>query len=140
MKEHYKGYDNFELQLDFSSNDTVFNADVLMTDWSGIGYEYSFTTLKPTLFINTPMKVMNPDYEEIGVVPFDIEIRDQVGISVETDNLETLGDVIDQLLEGKKYSKESMAEVRDKYLYNVSKSGPIGADYLIGKLIEYSKR
>lgn len=140
LKDRYKEYDNFELQLDFASDDTVFNADVLMTDWSGIGYEYSFTTLKPTLFINTPMKVMNPDYEEIGVVPFDIEIRDQVGISVETDNLGTLGDVIDQLLEGKKYSKESMAEVRDKYLYNVSKSGPIGADYLIGKLIEYSKR
>lgn len=140
LKDRYKGYDNFELQLDFSSNDTVFNADVLMTDWSGIGYEYSFTTLKPTLFINTPMKVMNPDYEEIGVLPFDIEIRDQVGISVETDNLDTLGDVIDRLLDDKEYSKEAMAVVRDKYLYNVSKSGPIGADYLIGKLIEYSKR
>lgn len=140
LKDRYKGYDNFELQLDFSSNDTVFNADVLMTDWSGIGYEYSFTTLKPTLFINTPMKVMNPDYEEIGVVPFDIEIRDQVGISVETDNLDTLGDVIDRLLDDKEYSREAMAVVRDKYLYNVSKSGPIGADYLIGKLIEYSKR
>lgn len=140
LAERYKAYDNFELQLDFSSNDTVFNADVLMTDWSGIGYEYSFTTLKPTLFINTPMKVMNPDYEEIGVVPFDIEIRDQVGISVETEELSILGDVIDRLLEGKEYSKEAMAVVRDKYLYNVSKSGPIGADYLIGKLIEYSKR
>lgn len=140
LAERYKAYDNFELQLDFSSNDTVFNADVLMTDWSGIGYEYSFTTLKPTLFINTPMKVMNPDYEEIGVVPFDIEIRDQVGISVETDELSILGDVIERLLEGKEYSKEAMAKVRDKYLYNVSKSGPIGADYLIGKLIEYSKR
>ena len=140
LAERYKSYDNFELQLDFSSNDTVFNADVLMTDWSGIGYEYSFTTLKPTLFINTPMKVMNPDYEEIGVVPFDIEIRDQVGISVETEELSILGDVIDRLLEGKEYSKEAMAVVRDKYLYNVSKSGPIGADYLIGKLIEYSKR
>ena len=132
LAERYKEYNNFELQLNFSSNDTVFNADVLMTDWSGIGYEYSFTTLKPTLFINTPMKVMNPDYEEIGVVPFDIEIRDQVGISVETDNLGTLGDVIDKLLEGKEYSKEAMAVVHDKYLYNVSKSGPIGADYLIG--------
>lgn len=140
LADRYKEYDNFELQLDFASNDTVFNADVLMTDWSGIGYEYSFTTLKPTLFINTPMKVMNPDYEEIGVVPFDIEIRDQVGISVETDNLDTLGDVIDRLLDDKEYSREAMAVVRDKYLYNVSKSGPIGADYLIGKLIEYSKR
>jgi len=140
LAERYKECNNFELQLDFSSNDTVFNADVLMTDWSGIGYEYSFTTLKPTLFINTPMKVMNPDYEEIGVVPFDIEIREQVGISVETDNLESLGDVIEHLLEGKEYSKESMAIVRDKYLYNVSKSGPIGADYLINKLIQYSRK
>lgn len=140
LADRYKEHDNFELQLDFASNDTVFNADVLMTDWSGIGYEYSFTTLKPTLFINTPMKVMNPDYKEIGVVPFDIEIRDQVGISVETDSLSTLGDVIDRLLDDKEYSKEAMAAVRDKYLYNVSKSGPIGADYLIGRLIEYSKR
>ena len=140
LADRYKEYDNFELQLDFSSNDTVFNADVLMTDWSGIGYEYSFTTLKPTLFINTPMKVMNPDYEEIGVVPFDIEIRDQVGISVELDEIEKIPEVIGQLLNDKAYTKEAMKNVRDKYLYNVTKSGVVGADYLIQKLIEYSRR
>lgn len=140
LAERYKVYDNFELQLDFSSNDTVFNADVLITDWSGIGYEYSFTTLKPTLYVNTPMKVMNPDYKEIDVVPFDIEIRNQVGISVEPENLQTLGDIVERLLDGKEYSNKAMAEVRSKYLYNVSKSGAVGADYLIGRLIEYSKR
>ncbi len=140
LAEQYKMYDDFELQMDFSSNSTVFNADIVMTDWSGIGYEYSFTTLKPTLFINTPMKVMNPDYEEIGVVPFDIEIRDQVGISVELNELETIADTIQQLLEDEAYTKESMKAVREKYLYNVSKSTDVGANYLIQRLIEYSKR
>ena len=140
MKERYQQYEDFELQMDFSSNSTVFNADILMTDWSGIAYEYSFTTLKPSLFINTPMKVMNPDYEEIDVVPFDIEIRDQVGISVEVDQLDTLPEVVNQLLNDKAYTKESMEAVRDQYLYNVTKSGQVGADYLIKKLIEYSKR
>ena len=72
LGEKYADKKDFILQMDFSSNSTVFNADILMTDWSGIGYEYSFTTLKPTLFINTPMKVMNPDYKEIQVVPFDL--------------------------------------------------------------------
>lgn len=140
MKERYQQFSDFELQLDFSSNSTVFNADILMTDWSGIAYEYSFTTLKPSLFINTPMKVMNPDYKEIDVVPFDIEIRDQVGISVEMDEMEKLPEVIGQLLNDAAYTKEAMAAVRDKYLYNVTKSGAVGADYLIQKLIEYSER
>lgn len=140
MKERYQQFSDFELQLDFSSNSTVFNADILMTDWSGIAYEYSFTTLKPSLFINTPMKVMNPDYKEIDVVPFDIEIRDQVGISVEMDEIEKLPEVIGQLLNDAAYTKEAMSAVRDKYLYNVTKSGAVGADYLIQKLIEYSER
>lgn len=140
MKECYAEFPDFELQLDFSSNSTVFNADILMTDWSGIAYEYSFTTLKPSLFINTPMKVMNPDYKEIDVVPFDIEIRDQVGISVELDEIGKLPEVVEQLLNDKAYTKEAMEAVRDKYLYNVTKSGEVGATYLIQKLIEYSGR
>lgn len=138
--DKYSEHKDFTLQMDFSSNSTVFEADVLITDWSGIAYEYSFTTLKPTLFINTPMKVMNPDYQEIGLEPFDVIIRDQIGISVDVDKLEGLSEVTATLLNDESYSKESMAKIRDKYLYNVGNSGNIGADYIIKKLIEYSKQ
>lgn len=140
LGERYKEHEDFELQLDFSSNKTVFDADVLITDWSGIAYEYSFTTLKPTLFINTPMKIMNPDYKEIDIVPFDIEARDQVGISVETGELANLADVVNRLLTEKLYSKDSLKKVREKYLYNVGKSADVGAKYIIKRLIEYSKK
>lgn len=139
LGEKYAGYANFTLQLDFSSNDTVFNADILMTDWSGIAYEYSFTTLKPSLFINTPMKVMNPDWQEIGVTPFDIEIRDQIGISVELSDLDSIGTVVHRLLFEDSYSKENLRKMREKYLYNVSKSAEVGADYIINRLIEMSQ-
>ena len=140
LQEKYKDHSDFELQMDFSSNSTVFNADVLVTDWSGIAYEYSFTTLKPTLFINTPMKIMNPDYKEIDIVPFDIEIRDKVGISVETDDLDNIGEVVDRLFTEEIYAPESLKLVREQYLYNVGKSARVGADYIIKRLIEYSKK
>ncbi len=140
LKEEYSGCDDFTLQMDFSSNETVYNADILVTDWSGIGYEYAFATLKPVLFINTPMKVMNPDYQEIDVMPFDIEIRDKVGISVEPDKIDTIARAADKLLYDPAYSKEELRKVREKYLYNVGKSGEVGARYLIDRLIEYSKR
>lgn len=140
LGDKYKEHDDFELQLDFSSNKTVFDADVLITDWSGIAYEYSFTTLKPTLFINTPMKIMNPDYKDLKTVPFDIEARDQVGISVDTDKLGTLGEVAEKLLTQPVYSKESLKAVREKYLYNVGTSADVGAKYIIKQLIAASKR
>lgn len=139
LQKKYSVYDDFVLQKDFSSNKTVFNADILITDWSGIAYEYSFTTLKPSLFINTPMKVMNPDYKEINVIPFDIEIRDQIGISLETDQLDTIHDVVNKLLYEEQYSRQKLKAIREKYLYHISKSAEIGADYLIKRLIEYSK-
>ncbi len=140
LKEKYKDDEDFTLEMDFSSNSTVFHADVLITDWSGIAYEYSFTTLKPTLFINTPMKVMNPDYKEVDDKPFDIVIRDKVGISLNVEELDKLADTVDTLLHDKNYTKESMSQIREQYLYNVGKSGEVGANYIIKKLIEYSKR
>lgn len=140
IKEKYSTYQDFELQMDFSSNNTVFNADVLITDWSGIAYEYSFTTLKPTLFINTPMKIANPDYKEVNVEPFDITIRDKIGISLDVDNLDVLHSKVETLLHDDSYTKESMSDIRTEYLYNVGNSGNVGANYIIRKLIEYSKR
>lgn len=140
IKEKYKDHEDFELQMDFSSNKTVFDADVLMTDWSGIAFEYSFTTLRPTLYINTPMKIMNPDYKEIDIEPFDVAVRDEIGISVDTDKLNTLADAVHRLLNDEVFSEESIAKIREKYLFNIGKSGEVGARYIIGKLIEYSKR
>lgn len=139
LENKYSSCKDFTLQMEFSSNDTVFNADILMTDWSGIAYEYSFTTLKPSLFINTPMKVMNPDYQEIPVVPFDIEIRNRIGISLELNQLPALPEVVNQLLSENSYSRESLKEMRDNYLYNVLNSAEVGAKYLINRLIEMSK-
>lgn len=138
LRNKYSEFSDFILQMDFSSNDTVFNADILMTDWSGIAYEYSFTTLKPSLFINTPMKVMNPDYKEIDVTPFDIEIRNRIGISVEMDQVDKINDVVTRLLSEESYAKEKMAEMREHYLYNISKSAGVGAKYIIDRLIEMS--
>lgn len=140
LRKKYRDFTNFCLQEDFSSNQTVFNADILVTDWSGIAYEYAFTTLKPCLFINTPMKVMNPDYRDIGLEPFDLVIRNQIGIALQPKETDQIADAIERLLHEPVFSKESIANLRDKSLYNVGCAASIGADYLIRRLIEISRR
>lgn len=131
-----------EVQKDFSSNKTVYTADLLVTDWSSIAYEYAFSTLKPVLFINTPMKILNPDYKELETVPIDIELRDKVGISVELDEeaLKGVPEAVHELLNNNRFSRESMENLRDNYIYNFGKSGKVGAKYIIDRLVEISNK
>ena len=140
LQAKYASSPNFTLQTDFSSNETVFNADVLVTDWSGTAYEYSFTTLKPCLFINTPMKVMNPDYRDIDVTPFDISIRNQIGIALEPGQIDQIAPAVHRLLHEQAFSPESIAALRSQSLFNIGKAASVGADYLINRLIEKSRQ
>lgn len=128
--------DGIEFQKDFSSNKTVYMADVLVTDWSSIAFEYAFSTLKPVLFINTPMKVVNPEYQELQTKPIDLVLRDEVGISLEPGQLEEASQAVHSLLYDNRFSTESLAALRDTYIYNVGSSGVVGARCIIEKLVE----
>ena len=139
LKEKYAGT-NIEIQTDFSSNSTVFEADLMISDWSGIAYEYAYTTLKPVLFINTPMKIMNPEYEKIGVTPINIAIRGEIGAQLELDQLNQISDVVEKLLAEKDIYHEKISQFVDRYVYNQGRSAEVGATYIISRLQEIIER
>ena len=130
MKEKYAGT-NIEIQTDFSNTSSVFEADVLIGDWSSIGFEYAFTTLKPVISIDSPMKVMNPDYKKVDVPPINIWGREKIGEVVSLKDLGKLDKIVDKLLkEQKKYSKR-IEKFRDETIYNLGNSAEVGAKYII---------
>jgi YidC/Oxa1 family membrane protein insertase len=55
--------DRFRIQSDFGSTIHGYTSDLLSQNWSSIAYEFSFATLKPSLFVNTPRKIINQDYQ-----------------------------------------------------------------------------
>ena len=112
-------------------------SDLLITDWSSISFEYAFSTLKPVLFVDTPMKILNPDYQELETIPIDIELRNKVGISLAP---ETVGseivEAVRKLLNTEQFSKESLRKLKEEYSYNIGTSGKVGAQYIIGQLVK----
>ncbi|MDR0848705.1 MAG: YidC/Oxa1 family membrane protein insertase [Propionibacteriaceae bacterium] len=119
-----------EIQTDFSSSSTVYNANVLVTDWSTIAAEFCFTTLKPTIFINTPMKVMNHNWERIAAVPLEISLRDEVGVSLEMDDLGRIGEVARDMADNPGRWHDVIEEVRARTLFNLGHSAQAGATYI----------
>lgn len=124
----------FIVETDFSSNVTIFTADLVITDWSGIAYEFSFSTYKPSLFINTPMKIMNPEYKKIGIEPTDITLRDLVGVSVNLDEMDKLGEAVEQLFEDRGNYQNRIKQLRNDYLFNIGSSGEAGGKYIVSQL------
>ena len=137
LAEKYVTYSESEeiiFDLNFAENKYIFTADLLMTDWSGIAYEFSYCGLRPSLFINTPMKVLNPNYELYGIEVTDITLRDQVGISIDLDRLATLGDQVAYLLANKDAYKKKIQKVVETHLFYPHRSGEAGGKYIMNQI------
>ncbi len=131
--------DNFKIETDFSSNSTVYSSDVLITDWSAIGYEFSFTTCKPTIYINTPMKIQNPDFEKLGIEPVDFSLRQSVGKAVDLKDVVNINETIhDMLAHGEKYKNE-IIKCRQNNIFNLGNSAEVAGAYILNTLIEKQK-
>ena len=105
-------------EKDFSSNSSILESDTIITDWSTVNLEFSFTTLKPSIFIDTPMKVNNPDWEELGIVPTDISIRNEIGRSLAPEALAELPDIIGDMLERGEEWADEISAVRARMIAN----------------------
>lgn len=140
LVEKYKDKigDGLTFELDFSSNVSTYASDLLITDWSGIGLEFCFATLKPALFINTKIKMENPNYEKIGLIPQEIALRNRIGVALEKTELDKTKETVKMLIESDTF-KETIREAREKHFYNLGSFGSVGADYIAKSLVEKAK-
>lgn len=139
VKQKYES-EHILIQTDFTSNNPVMEADLLITDWSGISWEYAFTTKRPVLFIDTPMKVLNPEYQKIKTVPLSVLLRDKIGKRLKLDELEKTAQYVEYLMNHKFEYQEQISKLADTYIYNHGNSAVIGANYIIKSLQEKLKQ
>ena len=133
VKQKYES-EHVTIQTDFTSNNPVMEADLLITDWSGISWEYAFTTKRPILFIDTPMKVLNPEYKKIKTVSISIMLRDKIGKRIKPDQLDQAAEYVKYLMTHRAEYQEQITRLAQTYIFNLDNSAEIGADYIIKSL------
>ena len=139
MKERYRNRADILFETDFTTDDSLYTSDVMITDWSGISMEYSFSTKKPCIFINTPMKVLNPDYKDIASIPVEISLRDRIGVSVDLEELDDLPELIEEIQAGKRLTASEIGEIAHATVYHVGNRGEAGANYIIEEIMKRQK-
>ena len=132
--------DGLTFELDFSSNSSIYSSDLMITDWSGISFEYSFATKRPVLFVNTKMKVLNPNWENIGCEPIEITLRDEIGISIEKSDVKDVDKYVSDMFGRSGEFEERIDAALHKAVYNVGSGAKVGARYILTQLASKKKQ
>ncbi len=136
----HKVGEGLTFELDFSSNKSIYSSDLMITDWSGISFECSFATKRPVLFINTKIKVLNPNWDKIDCTPIEVSLRDDIGMSIEKSEVQKIdGYVADMLDRGPEF-EDRIEKALHAAVYNVGEGAKSGAKYILKRLTEKQKK
>ena len=129
--EKFEKNTDFLLDTNTSSFEQLFSSYALITDWSGIGYEYAFGCERPVIYVDVPKKAHNKEYEKIGLVPFEISIRDKIGEIISPQNIKTIPERIEFLYDHINNFQDKIQKIRNETIFNIGESGKVTANEII---------
>ncbi len=131
IKEKFEKNPDFLLDTNTSAFEQLFSSYALITDWSGIGYEYAFVCERPVIYVDVPKKARNKEYDKIGFVPLEISIRSKIGEIISIQNLGSIPERIEFLYGHITDFQSKIKKIRDDTIFNIGKSGEAAANEII---------
>ena len=77
-----------------------------------------------------PQKAVNPDWQDLDLVPFEDVIRREIGHIVREEEIETVPAVIEASLAERAATRERVLAARERHVFNIGSSAKVAADYL----------
>ncbi len=131
LASEFEANPDFTLERSVATDDSLIRADVMITDWSAVAFEYTFGTERPVLFFDVTRKVQNERYEELGIDPMEVFLRSEIGKVIPPDEVEKAPQVISKLIADRALFKERLVKLREKYIYAFGRSSEVGAQYIV---------
>lgn len=128
------------LEGDFTSNISIYAADLVITDWSGTAAEFSLVTLRPCLYIHTPPKINNPDYQQLGIPPQELALRTQLGMDLPIEEVAQAGERAAELLQDPDEWRTRILDIRTRLIANFPNSAPVSARTILAEVVAQQKR
>ena len=138
IMEKFEGNADFVLETNTSSFEQLFSSYALITDWSGIGYEYAFVCERPVIYVDVPKKARNKEYDKIKFVPLEVSIRSKIGEIISIQNIDNIPERIEFLYGHITEFQNKIKKIRDETIFNIGKSGQVAANEII-KMINDKK-
>jgi len=131
LQNKYSNNPNLTIETESTSTKNIFESSMLITDWSGIAIEYAWGMLKPVIYIDTPKKIHNPDYKDLGIVPIEDSIRQLNGVVLKISECDFVETEIEKAFQLNKQKQKTILDLRNKNIFNWGNSSNVAAEYII---------
>ncbi|RCK26739.1 hypothetical protein TH8_08510 [Thalassospira profundimaris] len=129
-----KNHPFFKLENPMSSDgEAILRADVLVGDYSGVSLEFAALRRMPVVSVNVPPKVVNRHWEEIGIEPIELKIRESIGVLVDSD-LTAVSEAVSSIVSAPKIERTSQADI-SSFLYGGTGSCSLEAFNALSSLL-----
>ena len=132
LKERYPETEHFHWNEDSDNFDALRKADVLISDFSGIIYDYAFIFEKPVIYTGASLDLSKTDHAWVDEPIWVYDLLPQLGVELKEENFSSVGSIIDRLSGTGKYV-ESIRTARDVFWQSRGHAAEAVVDYLISK-------
>lgn len=129
INNFFKNEKLFNFNSDLSVNKSVIESEILITDYSGIAWDFAFGLEKKVFFIDVERKIFNKNYIFFLNKPIEIYLRKKIGFLIKKNKILS----ISNFLKSKKLNfyfskKKAVISKAKKYLYfNHKKSAEVAS-------------
>lgn len=129
IAEAGQGFNEFKIENPNAGDGAIFDADVLVTDYSGIALEYAALNRRPAVFVDVQKKMFNPEWQSLGLEPVEVALRHSLGIVAPAAAEDVLAAVERVCARPEKFQK-SIAEAEKVFLFRSESCGKRAAQEL----------
>lgn len=129
LKQQLGEYDNLYWDTKSDNFDSLVNADVLISDISGIIFDFAFIFEKPVISVIFDYDFSGYEGNDFNHCLWELTMLEKIGISIHVDNLSELKKAVDTLT-SKNIRPEYLAKLREENLFNYKKSAEIIVNYI----------
>lgn len=135
LRKEYPDSVDLEWNYDNDNFEVLRRADLMITDFSGIIFDYSLVFGKPIIYADTSFDSAPYDAAWIDEPLWRFEVLKNLGESLREEDLPRIKELIDSLLQ-KGQKSEARDQVREEAWQYVGQSAERTVDYMIGKYEE----
>lgn len=122
-------FSNLEIDRNPSGEVSMGRSDVMISDISGIIFDFFFIYEKPVIVIEDVIEKGSLEAEDVDNEIWESTILEKVATPINHNNINTLSSVVDKLV-GKDI-KQDMEQLRDKSLFNFPHAGLVATDQIL---------
>lgn len=130
LMEQYKTTDNFQWNRDNDNFEVLHQADVLITDFSGIIFDYALIFDKPLIYADTSYDSSPYDSAWLDEELWRFKVLPDLGIKLEENDFSDIKSIIDNLITSESFQK-GRETIRDQAWQFRGQGAQKTADYLI---------